>query len=76
MLDDDSTNTYVNADVAAALGFYGKKERISINILNGQEKTWETMPIDVKLESEDGNVNIKITALIADRVTGNMEVIE
>lgn len=34
------------------------------------------MPIDVKLESEDGNVNIKITTFTADRVIGNMKVID
>lgn len=41
LLDDASTKTYVNSDIAAALGFYGKKEKISINILNGQEKHWK-----------------------------------
>lgn len=76
LLDDSSTKTYVNADVADALGFYGKTEKITINVLNGQEKTLETMPIDVKLESVDGSESIKVTAFTADRVTGNMEVVD
>ena len=42
LLDDDSTNTYTNADVAAELGLQGHPQRITVSILNGQIETFET----------------------------------
>ena len=47
-----------------------------MNVLNGQTKTFETMPIEVDLESLDGNVKTIIIAFTAARVTGNMRVID
>ena len=35
-LDDASTETYVNADVAAELGLNGKTDKNTINVLNGR----------------------------------------
>ena len=36
LLDDASTRTYINSDVAAELGLQGKTERVTVNVLNGQ----------------------------------------
>ena len=38
LLDDASTKTYVNADVAAELGLQGRTERVTVNVLNGHLK--------------------------------------
>ena len=38
LLDDASTKTYINSDVAAELGLQGKTERVTVNVLNGQIK--------------------------------------
>ena len=35
LLDDASTKTYINADVAAELGLKGKTEQVNVNVLNG-----------------------------------------
>ena len=35
LLDDASTKTYINADVAAKLGLQGTTERVTVNVLNG-----------------------------------------
>lgn len=42
LLDDASTKSYVNADVAAELGLQGRIERVTVNVLNGQAETFET----------------------------------
>ena len=35
LLDDASTKTYVNADVAAELGLQGHPQRVNVGVLNG-----------------------------------------
>ena len=41
LLDDASTKTYVNADVAAELGLQGRTEKVTVNVLTGQVETFE-----------------------------------
>ena len=43
-----------------------------MNVLNGQVETFETSPIEVELNSVNGELSRKITAFTANRVTGNM----
>ena len=76
LLDDASTQTYVNADVAAELGLSGAFETIKVNVLNGDCKSFQTMPVEFGLESVNGDVDIRVRALTAKRVTGNMKVIQ
>lgn len=76
LLDDASTKTYINTDVASELGLSGQLENVSVNVLNGQIKTFETMPVEFELQGVNGRVSEKITAFTAERVTGNMEVIQ
>ena len=72
LLDDASTKTYINADVAAELGIQGTTDTVTVNVLNGQVETFETSPIEVELNSVNGELSRKITAFTANRVTGNM----
>ena len=53
LLDDSSTQTYLNADVAAELGFNGPAEQITVSVLNGQVKTFSSMQVDVEISSID-----------------------
>ena len=76
LLDDASTKTYLNADVAAELGLQGHPQSVTANVLNGQVETFETMPVEVQLESLDGNVKVTISTFTAERVTGNLRVID
>ena len=82
LLDDASTKTYINTDVATELGLKGNKEQVTINVLNGQLETFETMPVNFELESVNGNVNasvngdVKVSAYTTNRVTGNMTVVD
>lgn len=57
-LDDASTKTNLNADVAAKLGLQGHPQSVTVNVLNGQVETFETMPVKVELESLDGNAKL------------------
>ena len=76
LLDDVSTKTYVNTDVASELGLKGNKEQVTVNVLNGQLETFEPMPVTFELESVIGNVKMKVSAYTTNRVTGNMTVVD
>ena len=76
LLDDASTKSYINADVAAELGLQGRTEKMTVNVLNRQVETFETKPINVELTSITGNVSTMVSACTVDRVTGNMPVVE
>ena len=76
LLDDASTKTYVNADVAAEFGLTGKTEKVIVNVLNGQIETFEIKPVNVELKSVTNNVSMKVSAYTANRVTGNMPVVD
>ncbi|XP_067040969.1 uncharacterized protein [Acropora muricata] len=76
LLDDASTRTYLNSDVAAQLGLQGEYQRVSVNVLNGRVEAFETMPVELEVESVDGHFTRKISALTTDRVTGNLRIID
>ena len=53
LLDDGSTKSYLNSDIAAALGLEGNFQRVTVDVLNGHTEVLETMPVDLILESVD-----------------------
>jgi len=71
LLDDGSTKTYINGDVAAQLGLEGSTQRITVNVLNGEEDSFETMPVEFDLQSIDGKTRARISSFTEIRVTGN-----
>lgn len=76
LLDDASTKTYVNADFAAELKLNGKTDKITVNVQNGRVEMFETKPVRVELKSIIRNVSMNVSAFTANRVTGNMTVID
>ncbi|XP_061190177.1 uncharacterized protein LOC133198039 [Saccostrea echinata] len=75
LLDDASTRTYINSDVAAELGLHGKLQRVTVGVLNNKTESFETMPVEFQIESIDGKIKTKVEALTADKVTGDMCVV-
>ena len=47
LLDDGSTKTYLNSDVAAELGLQGETRQVTVKVLNNQSDTFETTPVDL-----------------------------
>ena len=56
-LDDGSNTTYINEDVVEELGLQGQKEKITINVANGQQVSFDSMTFTICLESTDGNID-------------------
>ena len=73
--DNASSTTYINSDVAAELGPQGEERRVTVNVQNGHTDSFETKIFELKLQSVDGKINVQIAAFIAERVTGNIGVI-
>jgi hypothetical protein len=63
LLDDASTATYLNADIAAELGLQVEMQKTTVSVLNGMVETFETTPVEVGMESLDKKVNIVVTAM-------------
>ena len=72
LLDDASTKTYINSDVAAELGLQGQLQRVNVSVLNGRIETFETSSVECTIESLDGKSKLRITALTTERVIGDM----
>ena len=45
LLDDASTKSYNNSDVAAELGLDGQLRRVKVNFFNGQIETFQIIPV-------------------------------
>ena len=69
LLDDASTKTYLNTDVATELGLQGQVQRINVSVLNGQIEIFDTLPVEC-VRSLDSKAQFKVTAFTTGRVTG------
>ena len=76
LLDDASTKTYVNANIAKELGLQGRTEKVNVSVLNGHVETLLTKSIDVTLQNVTGNVSMKLNAYTVNKVTGDMPVVD
>ena len=56
LLDDGSTKSYVNSDVAFQLQTHGLVQRIQVGVLNGKIETLDVMPVELMVESLDGKM--------------------
>ena len=72
LLDDASTKTYINGDVADKLELEKTVQKITVNVLNDEEDSFQTMPVEFDLQSVHGKTNARISAFTATRVTGKM----
>ena len=71
-MDDVSTKTYLNPDVAVEMGLQGELQKVNVSVLNGQLKSFETTPVECTIESLDGKTSLKTTG----KVIGNMRAME
>ena len=76
LLDDGSTQSYINTRVADKLGLEGEPEHMGIEVINGQVEYVKTVPVEVDLESLDGTVDMDVKAFTTGNVTGNLDVVD
>ena len=54
VLDNQSTQTYLNADNAAKLGLHGEIRKCKVSIINGTVANFETAPVKFTLRTVKG----------------------
>lgn len=74
LLDDGSTRTYVNANVAAELGIQGEL-RMTVNVLNNNAETFDTMSVQLGIKSTDGRLKKTTETQTVKNVTGSLKVV-
>ena len=74
-LDDGSNETFINEEVAGVLGLKERYHTVTVNVLNNEVETFQSMPLDVTIESLDGEFSKDIKVKTCPkRVTGNFKV--
>ena len=68
LLDNGSTQMYVNTKVAAELSIQAEKRSITVSTHNGQTMTINTMPVHLQRENCDGTFHSELHSTTADRV--------
>ena len=77
VLDDASSASYMNEEVACALGLSVPYEPVTVQVLNESVETFDSMPVGVILESCDGNVKCSFSAFTCPRqITGKYRVVD
>ena len=75
LLDDGSSKTYLNSDIAAELGLEGSPHELTVNVLSDNQERFETTVVRFTISSVNGKVSKQASAYTTERVTGNMEVV-
>ncbi|XP_045206181.2 uncharacterized protein LOC123558365 [Mercenaria mercenaria] len=78
LLDDGSSKSYINADVAAELGLdiVSNAQLITVNVMNGRKETFETAPVKFHIEGLNGQVKMGMEATTTTCVTGNLRTVD
>ena len=73
LLDEGSDTLFVNENVIQKLGLDGRKEKVIINVANGQKVSLVSATLDIGLESLDSRMNTNIVAKTWNNICGGMK---
>ena len=73
ILDDGSTQTYLNTDIAVKLALNGEIWKSQVNVINETVVTFETALVQFTLKSMNGQVNTVTAAFTINNVTGDLK---
>ena len=77
MMDDGSTRTYLNNDVAAQLGvLHQRPSTISVGTIGGNSQSFLSEEVSFQITSVDGSFTRDITAATTHNVTGNLRPVD
>lgn len=74
LLDEGSSRTYLNSDVAAELGLEGRPHELTVKMLNDNQERLNSSVVESTINSLAGRVHKPASAYTTERVTGNMQV--
>ena len=67
VLDDASTGTFLNEEIAIALGLQSAYERVTVRVLNETVESFDSMPVEITLESVDGQTSLALNVYTCPR---------
>ena len=73
LLDDGSTKSYINSDVAAELGLDGPVQTLTVSTMNGNVRMSQTTSVECEVGSIDGKVKQNVSTYTTQKVTGKMK---
>ena len=78
LLDEGSTQSYINEHIAKQLGLNLKNRqlKLNVNVLNGNVKSINTSEINLCLMDIEHKRSFQVNAFTVDSVTGNLPVID
>ena len=76
LLDDASTKTYVNTDVAHELGVSGEPKTVAVGVLGGMQSFVSGESVKMTLTNINRTLKYEIAAQTTTKVTGNMRATE
>ena len=72
IMDDGSNETFLNEEVAGVLGLKERHQTVTVNVLDNEVETFQSIPLEVTVESLDGEFSVDIKVKTCpQRVTGN-----
>ena len=74
LLDEGSSRTYLNSDVAAELGLEGRPQELAMKVLNDNQEKLDSSVVEFTINSLE--VCKQESAYTTERVTGNMPVVD
>ena len=63
ILDDASNETFLNEQVAGVLGLHEPYKTVKVHVLNNEVETFQSMPVEVMIESVNGQYRKEISVL-------------
>ena len=76
LLDDGSTTSYINEQVATELGLQGPKRNLVIKVVGGIHTTVETRQVTLSIGNITGNFKKKFSAMTMKSVVGQLKVVD
>ena len=76
LLDEGSSRSYFNSDVAAELGLEGRQHKLTVKGLNNNQEKLDSSVVEFMINSLNGKVCKPASAKMTERVNGNMQVVD
>ena len=77
VLDDVSNETFMNEELAGALGLSTVWRNVQVHVLNSSVETFKSMPLQVEVESVDGQLSKTVNVQTCPKeVTGKYRVVD
>ena len=77
VLDDTSNETFMNEELAGALGLSTAWKNVQVHVLNSSVETFKSMPLQVEVESADGRLSKTVNVQTCPKeVMGNYRVVD